>query len=81
MLTLTRQLLRGDDFINSHFLMATSVLILDIIGILFCWAEDNFSCLPVPCKWNRSTFFQRTLVLKICLTSATVLEDFAAMVF
>lgn len=81
MVTLTRQLLRGDDFINSLFPMTTSVLILDIIGILFCWAEDNFSCPPVSCRWNRSTFFQRTLVLTISLTSATVLKDFTTMVF
>ena len=81
MVELTRPLLKRDDFINSLFPMMTGILILDIIGMNFSWAEDSFSCPPVPCRWNGSTFFRRTLILTICLTSATVLKDFTAIVF
>lgn len=81
MVTLTRLLLRRDDFINSLLPMMTSVLVLDIIGMNISWAKDNFSCPKLPCRWNRSRFFQRTLVLTICLACATVLKDFTAVVF
>lgn len=78
-LTLTRLLLRRDCSISKLILMTTSVLMLDIIGIHFSWAEDNFSCPAVPCRWNMVTFFQTTIVLTICLTSATVLLEFTAI--
>jgi H+-transporting ATPase len=78
-LTLTRLLLRRDFSISRLIPMTTSVLMLDIIGIHFSWAEYNFSCPAVPCRWNVLTFFQSTVVLTICLTSATVLIEFTAI--
>jgi H+-transporting ATPase len=78
-LTLTRLLLRRDCSISRLIPMTTSVLMLDIIGIYFSWTEDNFSCPAVPCRWNMLTFFQSTIVLTICLASATVLIEFTAI--